>query len=765
MSGKHDNQGKIKSYASQAGGWGALKGSLKHVVKNRGITRSMLTLLRVNQPEGFDCPSCAWPDPKDASSFEFCENGAKAVSFEATAKRVTPDFFAKHTVTWLNQQTDHWLEDQGRLTDPMRYNPTTDHYEPIAWDDAFREIAQQLQALDSPDQAIFYTSGRASNEAAFLYQLFVRMYGTNNMPDCSNMCHESSGEALSESIGIGKGTVRLDDFEHADAIFVIGQNPGTNHPRMLSELEKASRRGAEIVTLNPLRERGLEQFTHPQHVMPMLKNSATSISSLYLQVTLGGDLAALKGIIKHVLEAESTYPGKVLDHEFIREHTAGFEELVRDIENTSWESIEIQSGLSREQLLRAADIYVKSKRVIICWAMGLTQHKHAVPTIQQVVNLLLLRGNLGKPGAGACPVRGHSNVQGDRTVGITERPKPAFLDKLAEVFEFEPPRGHGHDVVGAIEGMLEPADSPTRCRFFLGLGGNFVAASPDTDRVSEAMNRCDMTVHISTKLNRSHVVHGKNALILPCLGRTERDEQASGPQRVSVEDSMSQVHLSHGKNPPANANLRSECAIIAGLSKATFGDRYKIDWDALIADYDRIRDLIAMVLPGIYSDFNKRVHTPGGFYLGNSAAELKFETANGKANFVAAAIPDLTLPAGQLRLQTLRSHDQFNTTVYDMDDRYRGIYGTRHVVLMNAEDLAERGLTDGDMLNITSHTIEEQGEQRHVSGFRAVTFDMPRGCAAGYFPELNPLVSYKSFADRSRTPLSKFIPITVEKMP
>jgi len=737
-----------------AGGWKALTTGLRHVARQSAPVSTSRALLRVNQPDGFDCPGCAWPEPEKPSRFEFCENGMKAVAWEATAKQAGPAFFAEHPVAELFKQTDHWLEAQGRLTHPMRYNRDADRYEPVSWDDAFALIGERLNALASPDEAIFYTSGRTSNEAAYLYQLFGRMYGTNNFPDCSNMCHESSGEALGKAIGIGKGTVTLADFEEADAIFVIGQNPGTNHPRMLTELQNASRRGAKIVTLNPMRERGLEAFLHPQHAGAMLSGNATPITTHYFQPLVGGDLAALKGVCKLLLEAEDARPGTVLDHAFIEEHTAGFDAFADDLRATGWDQIETQSGLSRSQLDEIAGVYRESERTIVCWAMGLTQHKHAVPTLEMVVNLLLMRGNLGKPGAGACPVRGHSNVQGDRTMGITERPGPAFLDALREALHFDPPTEHGLDVVAAI-GALHNGGA----KVFVGMGGNFVSATPDTPHTIEAMRRCDLTVHVSTKLNRSHTVVGRDALILPCLGRTELDVNRAGqPQRVTVEDSMSQVHASAGRKAPASEHLRSEPAIVAGIAGATLPDNPRVDWDALANDYDRVRDLIEQTIPG-FDHFNERINQPGGFYLGNAARDRTWNTRGNKAHFNAAAIPDLTLPEGQLRLMTLRSHDQYNTTVYDNDDRYRGVRGNRQVVFLNRDDIAALGLTDGQRVDITSHFAD--GKPRRVSGFTVMAQPITRGCAAGYFPELNPLVSVDSFADRSRTPTSKFIPVTL----
>ena len=743
-------------HPAPAAGLGALLASFTHVVKNRGVVRNLRSLFRVNQPDGFDCPGCAWPEPKDASRVgEYCENGVKAVTFETTAKRVGPDFFARHSVGWLRGQTHHWLENQGRLTHPLRYDRATDRYHPVSWADAFALIGTHLRGLDAPDRALFYTSGRTSNEAAFLYQLFARRFGTNNLPDCSNMCHESSGAALVPTIGVGKGTVTLEDFEHADAILVIGQNPGTNHPRMLSELERAAERGAKVVTFNPLREPGLVSFTHPKHALRTLRGRGTAISSHYYQVTVGGDLAALTGVCKHVLDAEAAAPGTVLDHAFIAAHTDGFEAFAEQVMRADWATIEAQSGLTREQLGEAADVYTKAGRVIACWAMGLTQHKYAVATIQMVVNLLLLRGNVGRPGAGACPVRGHSNVQGDRTMGIVERPAPGFLHAIEKVFGFTPPEHHGQDVVGAIGAMADGTAT-----VFVGMGGNFAAATPDTELTEAALARCALTVHVSTKLNRSHLCPGKDALILPCLGRSEADVRATGPQKVTVEDSMSMVHASAGSNPPASEHLLSEVAIVCGMATATLPDGGGIPWDAFAADYRLIRAKIAATLPHLFTDFEARIAAPGGFYLGNAARDRTWHTATGKARFSAHPIPDLTLPPGQLRLMTIRSHDQFNTTVYDLHDRYRGVHGTRTVVFLNPADIAERGLVAGQVVDLHSHTPED-GLTRTARGFTVVAYDIPRGCAAAYFPETNVLVSKDSFALGSRTPLSKFIPLTV----
>jgi molybdopterin-dependent oxidoreductase alpha subunit len=738
--------------SSKAGGWPALAASTAKILEAKDLGKSVRALLGVNQPNGFDCPGCAWPDPKDTAITEFCENGVKAVTAETTGKRVGREFFAQHTVTELLEKTDYWLESQGRLTEPMAYDPQRDTYVAISWEEAFRRIGETLKSLPSPDQAIFYTSGRTSNEAAFLYQLFVRMYGTNNLPDCSNMCHESSGVAMGESIGVGKGTVLLEDFDKADLILILGQNPGTNHPRMLTELQKARKRGAEIITLNPLVEKGLESFLHPQHPAAMLTNRATPISSLYLQPLIGGDLAALKGIMKRILEFEDSAPGTVLDHAFIREHTSNFEAFRKDIQATAWDRIERESGIRRGDLEKVAKIYIRSEAVIACWAMGLTQHKHAVPTIQQILNLLFLRGNIGKPGAGACPVRGHSNVQGDRTMGIYEKPKPEFLDRLAEVFAFDPPRKDGFDAVDAIKAMDDG-----RAKVFFAMGGNFARATPDSDFTEAALRKCLLTAHVTTKLNRSHLVHGKQAFILPCLGRTELDLQESGPQSVTVEDSMSMVHASTGRHKPASEKLLSEPAIVAGLAKAALGNT-SVDWDACISDYGRIRDQIEDVVPG-FENFNDRIKQPGGFYLGNTAGKREWKTEWGRARFVVSDIPELALPDGVFRLMTIRSHDQYNTTIYGLDDRYRGIKNERRVLFMNESDIAAQDLKRGDRVDLVS--VYTDGRERRANNFIVLPYAIPVGCAASYFPETNVLVSVDSVADRSNTPTSKYVPIRI----
>ncbi|MBX3213807.1 MAG: FdhF/YdeP family oxidoreductase [Labilithrix sp.] len=747
---------EVHEPATVAGGAGAVYQTTLQVKHHLGMVRGARTLLLTNQVEGFDCPGCAWPEPQEhRSSFEFCENGAKAVASEATIRRVTPAFFAEHSVEELTKQSDFWLNEQGRLTHPMVLRPGGTHYEPIAWDEAFALVASELRALGSPDEAAFYTSGRTSNEAAFLYQLFVRRFGTNNLPDCSNMCHESSGAGMDASLGVGKGTVTLADFELADAIFIIGQNPGTNHPRMLSTLRDARRRGCAIVVVNPLAEAGSTRFAHPQDPVDVLGGS-TEIGSLLLQVKINGDAAVFKGIMKAMLAREADAPGSVLDRAFIEEHTDGFEALARSLEDVTWEEIVRESGVPREAIEHAARVACEAERTIACWAMGITQHKNGVANVQEIVNFLLLRGNIGKPGAGACPVRGHSNVQGDRTMGVWEKAPDAFLDRLGAELGFEPPRAHGRDTVNTIRGMLDGD-----VKVFFGLGGNFLSATPDTERTADALRRCRLTVNVSTKLNRGHLVTGRASLILPCLARSEVDVQASGEQFVTVENSMSVVSMSRGRLPPASGELRSEVAIVAGVARATLGDASGIDWSGLASSYDAIRDVIARVVPG-FTDYNARVREPGGFYLGNPARERIFRTATKKARFAVHPLPKHDLAPGRLLLMTMRSHDQYNTTVYGLDDRYRGIKNGRRVVFMNADDLAARGLAKGDLVDITSHAPD--GE-RVAARFMVVPYAIPRGSAGAYFPEANVLVPLDSVADVSNTPASKSIVVSVARSP
>jgi molybdopterin-dependent oxidoreductase alpha subunit len=766
------SEAKIQIYKGPAGGWGALRSVAHQLLQHRIALKGARTLLSANQPDGFDCPGCAWPDRQHTSSFEFCENGVKAVAAEATAERATPERIGEHTVTALRSWTDHDLEALGRLTEPLAYDPASDRYRRITWDEAFATVARHLQALPSPDEAIFYTSGRTSNEAAFLYQLFVREFGTNNFPDCSNMCHEPSGVGMKASVGVGKGTVTLDDFELADCLLIFGQNPGTNHPRMLGELRAASRRGARILSFNPMRERGLERFADPQSPLEMLSGGATPISSDFYQLKVGGDIAVLKGIMKHLLALGA------VDQAFVAEHTTGFDALKADLEAEDWARIEAESGLTRERLLQAAQVIAQADKVIACWGMGITQHQHGVAAVQSIANLLLMRGMVGKPGAGLCPVRGHSNVQGDRTMGICEKPAAAFLDRLRDVYGFEPPRHEGFDTIGAIEAMRDG-----RARVFFGMGGNFAAATPDTPTTWAALQRCDLTVHVATKFNRSHTVHGREALVLPCLGRTEVDLQASGAQHISVEDSMSMVHLSAGINAPASPHLLSEPAIVARLAAATL-PHSRVPWMWLVEDYGRIRDHIAQVFDD-FADFNHKVHRPGGFRLRNTASERVWATATGKAQFAVHGIPTDTLvhrarkrsrrdevDAGEgegaeapgheattevFTLTTVRAHDQYNTTVYGLDDRYRGVFGQRRVVFVNAQDRERAGFADGAWVDLVGAAPDDI--ERVAPGFKLVDHDIPPGCVAAYYPETNVLVPLDSHAAGARTPASKAIPV------
>ncbi|OWA05044.1 hypothetical protein B9W68_24525 [Streptomyces sp. CS227] len=731
-----------------AAGLPAVAHSLRMSARQMGVRRTALTLLRVNQKDGFDCPGCAWPEPDKRHAAEFCENGAKAVAEEATLRRVTPAFFAEHSVADLAERSGYWLGQQGRLTEPMYLAEGADHYTPVGWERAFELIAGELKALSSPDEALFYTSGRTSNEAAFLYQLFAREFGTNNLPDCSNMCHESSGSALTETIGVGKGSVLLEDLYRADLIIVAGQNPGTNHPRMLSALEKAKQGGAKIITVNPLPEAGLERFKNPQTVKGMARG--TALTDLFLQIRLGGDQALFRLLNSLILKT----PGAV-DEEFVAAHTQGYEEFAATAAEADWEETLTATGLQRAEVEEALRMVLASERTVVCWAMGLTQHKHSVPTIREVVNFLLLRGNIGRPGAGVCPVRGHSNVQGDRTMGIFERPAPAFLDALEREFGFTPPRHHGYDVVRAIRALRDG-----EAKVFLAMGGNFVAASPDTEVTEAAMRRARLTVHVSTKLNRSHAVTGAHALILPTLGRTERDVQAGGEQFVTVEDSMGMVHASRGRLEPAGPALLSETAIVCRLARAVLGEKSATPWEEFEGDYALIRDRIARVVPG-FEEFNARVADPAGFALPHAPRdERRFPTPSGKAHFTAAPVEHPHLPEGRLLLQTLRSHDQYNTTIYGLDDRYRGIRGGRRVVLVHPDDARELGFADGAYADLVGEW--KDGVERRAPGFRVVHYPTARGCAAAYYPETNVLVPLESTADTSNTPASKSVVIRLE---
>jgi len=750
----------------------AVLNAMQIALDQMGVVRSAQTLLQVNQKQGFDCPGCAWPEEDKRHVAEFCENGAKAVAEEATLRRVGPEFFAAHSLADLETRDEYWLGQQGRLTQPMILDEGATHYRPASWDEAIGEIATALRALDDPDEAVFYTSGRTSNEAAFLYQLLVRGLGTNNLPDCSNMCHESSGSALTETLGIGKGTVSITDIHEADLIIVAGQNPGTNHPRMLSALEKAKARGATIVAINPLPEAGLIRFENPQTVKGVALGG-TKLADMFLQIRIGGDQALFQAAAKHLLEAEDEHGG-VLDHDFIREHTSGFEEFAAAVRAADWSELHAATGLPQQTMRRFAELVRWSTSTIVCWAMGLTQHKHAVATLRDVVNLLLLQGNVGRPGAGVCPVRGHSNVQGDRTMGIYEKPSEAFLSALDAEFGFRAPREHGYDTVEAIRAMRDG-----KVRFFMGMGGNFVSATPDTRVVEAAMRNVDLTVQVSTKLNRSHVVTGRRAIILPTLGRTDRDRRGGKEQRVTVEDSMGAVHASRGRLAPPSDDLLSEVAIVARIAELLFGgaggdavaagtatrNAPSADWRALEHDYSLIRKHIAAVVPG-FDDFEERVDKGKTLMLPNGPRdERRFATATGRARFTANRLEYPRIPRGRLLLQTLRSHDQYNTTIYGKDDRYRGIHHGRRVVLVNPEDIHALGLTDGALVDLVSEWQRPDGaiEERRAESFRVVGYATPRGNAAAYYPETNVLVPLDATADVSNTPVSKAVIVRLER--
>ncbi|MEU1517551.1 FdhF/YdeP family oxidoreductase [Streptomyces sp. NPDC005811] len=733
----------------------AVTHALQYSLGQTSVRRTALTLLNINQAKGFDCPGCAWPEPAAGQRHlnEYCENGAKHISDEATSRRVTAEFFRRHPISELGGKSDYWLNQQGRLTEPMVKRPGSDHYAPIGWDEALALLADELRALDSPDEALFYTSGRVGNEAAFLLQLFARAFGTNNLPDCSNMCHESSGSALNQTLGIGKGSVSLQDLYDADLVLVVGQNPGTNHPRMLSALEETKRNGGQIVAVNPLPEAGLLRFKHPQKARGVI-GRGTAIADQFLQIRPGGDLALFQALNLLLLQAEDERPGTVLDHAFISRHTTGFDDFASHARKMSWPDVLAATGLTREEIEQVHRRVLNSEKIIVCWAMGLTQHKHGVPTIREIVNFLLLRGNIGKPGAGVCPVRGHSNVQGDRTMGIWERMPQSFLDALEREFGFAPPAQHGLDSVDAIRAMRDG-----QAKFFLGVAGNFVRATPDSEVTERAMRRCRITTHISTKLNRSHTVCGDTALILPTLGRSDRDIQAGGEQFVTVEDSMSEVHASRGRLAPASPHLLSEVAIISRLARLTLEDRPAIPWAEFEADYGTVRDRIARVVPG-FEDFNARVARPGGFRLPNPVNERRFPTASGKAVFTRNAFEMLQAPEGHLILQTLRSHDQWNTIPYAMNDRYRGISNARRVVLVNPADLEVLRIADRSEVDLVG--VWQDGVERRAPGFRVVSYPTTPGSAAAYYPETNVLVPLDSVADISNTPTSKGVIVRLE---
>lgn len=746
---------RYETYDQPAGGWGAAKATAKALLEQSVIGKGSRALLSMNKPGGFKCPSCAFPDPDREKTLEFCENGAKALAVEATKKRVTRAFFEQHTVTELMTQSDYWLEEQGRLTEPMRYDAATDRYVPVTWDDAYEMIGRHLRTLKDPNEAEFYTSGRTSNEAAFLYSIFVRAYGTNNFPDCSNMCHEPTSRGLPHAIGIGKGTIVMSDFDKAEAIFIFGQNTGTNSPRMMSNLVHARKRNVPIVVVNPMPERALIRFTEPQDPVKMATFGSTAIASEFVHIRIGGDLALVKGMIKVLLEREASGE-KVLDQEFIAEHTHGFEAWRDEVLSCTWNDITRVSGISEEQIRRVAEIYARSKATVLCFGMGITQHQQGSRMIQQLAALLMLRGNFGKPGAGIAPIRGHSNVQGDRTVGIDEKPTQAYLDRVRDTFNFEPPREHGHHVVESVEAMIDG-----RSKVFIGMGGNFIHAIPDTVIAYEAMSRLELTVGIATKLNRGHIVHGKDALILPVIARSEIDRTSVGEQFVTIEDAMSNVTSSRGVLEPASPDLRAEVEIVCRIARATLPDS-DIPWESYIEDYDLIREKIAQVYPEIYEDFLNKIKDPKGFHLDIPPRRRAWKTSTGKANFL--TIPGLAVDSDvadpdMLRLSTIRSHDQYNTTIYSNSDRYRGVYNDRMVLFLNAAEREERGLKKH--ARVALETISRDGVRRRVEGLTVLDYPMPRGSVAGYYPELNPLLPLSHFDEISGTPAAKSIPVRI----
>jgi len=739
-----------------AAGLPAVFSAVRHIMDEMDPLRATKVMFELNQMGGVDCPGCAWPDPKDHRSKlgEYCENGAKAIAEEATTKKLEPEFFAKNSVEELAAQSDFWIGKRGRIAQPMILDEGATHYRPIHWQDAFETIAKELNALPSPDHAVFYTSGRTSNEAAFLYQLFVRMYGTNNLPDCSNMCHESSGVALSETVGIGKGSVTLEDFYESEVVLVIGQNPGTNHPRMLNALKRAKKNGAKIITINPLPETGLIRFKDPQSVGDVL-GEGTALTDLFLQVRLNGDVPLMKAILKLLWDKEKSEPQSVFDKDFIESKTEGFTAFIDDLESKDLNELCEASDIAISQIEEAVNILASSKKIIACWAMGLTQHKNGVGNIQEVVNLLLAKGSIGKPGAGTCPVRGHSNVQGDRTMGIWEKPKDSFLDALESSFNFKAPRHHGLDVVDSIKKMHEQQGM-----VFFAMGGNFLSATPDTSYTAEALRNCILTVQVSTKLNRSHLVTGRRAIILPSLGRSDVDMQASGKQFVSVENSMGVVHSSQGRLKPISTHLLSEPAIVAGLAKATLRDKGNVEWHQVAENYDIIRNMIQATIPG-FENYNERVRDPQGFVLPNGARNADFSSIGGKAKFTVNEIPDNKLKQGEFHMTTVRTHDQFNTTIYGLNDRYRGIFNERRVILINEEDMKDQTLEKGDVVDLWN---EHNGIKRCAPRFLVVPYSVPQKCTVTYFPETNVLVPIDSVADKSNTPTSKLVKITIKKV-
>lgn len=754
---------KIEPYKGPAGGWGALKAVAVALRGQMNIEHDTLALSKMNQPAGFDCPGCAWPDPKHTSSFEFCENGAKALSWEATAKRVTPEFFAGKTVSELLQMSDYELEGLGRLTHPLTYNAQSDCYEPIEWADAFEAIGKQLRSYDDPNVLELYTSGRASNEAAFLYQLFGREYGTNNFPDCSNMCHEPTSVGMPKSIGVGKGTVSLEDFDHCDLLICVGHNPGTNHPRMLTTLREIALRGGKIIAINPMNERGLERFTAPQNPVQMLTDSSTELASEYYNVRIGGDTALLKGVMRILIERHEVLlsegkPG-ILDDEFIAQETSNYAALRQDILGTAWNDILDVSGLTIDQLTEIADAYAQSKATIISYGLGITQHQHGTQNVQQLVNLLLLKGNMGRQGAGICPLRGHSNVQGNRTVGITEMPSPAMLERLEKRFGFVPPKEFGHAAIASMKAICDGTARALIC-----LGGNFAVAMPEPQATYNKIRDLDLTVYLATKLNRSHLLTGRKSFIFPVLGRTERDIQASGVQSVTVEDSMSMVHASRGLLPPPSDMVKSECAIVAGIAKATILDTM-VDWDLMIGNYDNIRDAIEAVYPD-FKDFNERIRHPGGFQLPNAASKRQWLTASGKATFLTTegVLEDSDSACNpELIMSTVRSHDQYNTTLYGLDDRYRGVYGRRDVVFISENQALKSGVVAGDRVNLIALTVDGKRSDRRMDRLEVVCYPMADRSLVTYYPESNHMLTLDCYDHASGIPGYKSIPVVMER--
>ncbi len=744
---------EITTPPEYAAGMKAVKVALGNIFHVMPKGKALYVLNRLNQKDGVDCPGCAWPDPAHRSRLgEYCENGVKAIAEEAMSARVNPEFFTKYSVSELKAQSDYWLGQQGRLTHPMILKPGATHYEAISWDEANQVIAQHLKALPDPNMAAFYTSGRTSNEAAFLYQLFVRMYGTNNLPDCSNMCHESSGVALTRTTGIGKGSVTLDDLYKAELILIFGQNPATNHPRMLSALEKAKANGAKVVSINPLKEAGLVRFKNPQKLNGIIGNG-TEISDLYLQIAINEDVALLKAVFIKLLKLAETNPG-IIDQDFIDSKTAGFEDFKAEILKQDLSALIARTGLKEKDIDHLTDLVANHRKIITCWGMGLTQHVNGVDNIQEVVNLLLLKGSIGKEGAGTCPVRGHSNVQGDRTMGIAERPSKALLDKIAANFGFTPPEEHGYSVVDAIEAMHEE-----KVKVFIGMGGNFLSAAPDTNFTAAAFAKTDLTVHISTKLNRSHLEHGKTALILPSMGRTDKFERDGKPMLLSVENSMGVVHSTKGVLEPPSKEVKSEPVIVAEIAKATL-EKSTVDWDHLVADYDHIRELIEKTLNG-FENFNERFRKPLGFELPNGARIGEFNTENKKANFTVNKLSDNNVEANEYLMMTTRSHDQFNTTIYGLDDRYRGVHNGRMVVFMNPKDAEKLGLKKGDLVSLYNNY---NNVERRVDGFAVVPYNIPEKCLGTYYPESNPLVPVNLKAHSSHTPASKSVKVKISKL-